>query len=187
MDPGLSWIPSSYFSIKVSQNNMPQMVDNIKRSWNASFPESSFDFFFLDDFYNRQYQQDTRFGHLFTLFSSLAIFIACIGLFGLTAYSAARRTKEIGVRKVLGASVQSIISLLTWDVVKLILVSSLVAIPLAYFFIGQWLNRYAFRVQLTWWQFVLPVIALVAIAVATTFYLTFRAALTNPTNSLRNE
>jgi len=187
MDPALSWIPSSYFSIKVSQNNMPQMFDNIKATWNNSFPESSFDFFFLDDFYNRQYRQDTQFGHLFTLFSSLAIFIACIGLFGLTAYSAARRTKEIGVRKVLGASVQSIISLLTWDVVKLILVSSLVAIPLAYIFISEWLNRYAFRVQLTWWQFVLPVFALVAIAVATTFYLTFRAALANPTSSLRNE
>jgi putative ABC transport system permease protein len=187
MDPALSWIPASYFSIKVNQNNMPQMVDHLKTSWNSSFPESSFDFFFLDDFYNRQYQQDTQFGHLFTLFSSLAIFIACIGLFGLTAYSAARRTKEIGVRKVLGASVQSIISLLTWDVIKLILVSSLVAMPLAYIFISEWLNRYAFRVQLTWWQFVLPVFALVAIAVVTTFYLTFRAALANPTSSLRNE
>ncbi|WP_184541851.1 ABC transporter permease [Mucilaginibacter sp. FT3.2] len=187
MDPALSWIPSSYFSIKVSQSNMPQMVANIQATWNNTFPESSFDFFFLDDFYNRQYQQDAQFGHLFTLFSSLAIFIACIGLFGLTAYSAARRTKEIGVRKVLGASVQSIISLLTWDVVKLILLSSLVAIPLAYIFISQWLNRYAFRVQFTWWQFVLPVVALVTIAVATTFYLTFRAALANPTSSLRNE
>ncbi|GAA3981213.1 ABC transporter permease [Mucilaginibacter dorajii] len=187
MDPALSWIPSSYFSIKVSQDDMPKMVANIKSTWNNTFPESSFDFFFLDDFYNRQYQQDTQFGHVFMLFSSLAIFIACIGLFGLTAYSAARRTKEIGVRKVLGASVKSIITLLTVDVVKLILVSSLVAIPLAYLFINQWLNRYAFKVQLTWWQFVVPVFALIGIAIATTFYLTFRAALANPTSSLRNE
>ena len=166
---------------------MIQMVDNIKSTWNDNFPESSFDFFFLDDFYNRQYNQETQFGHVFTLFSSLAIFIACIGLFGLTAYSAARRTKEIGVRKVLGASVQSIISLLTWDVVKLILVSSLFALPVAYIFINQWLNHYAFKVALTWWQFALPVFALVVIAIGTTFYLTFRAALTNPTSSLRNE
>jgi len=187
MDPTLSWIPADYFSIKVSQNNMAQMVDHIKTTWNDNFPESSFDFFFLDDFYNRQYNQETQFGHVFTLFSSLAIFIACIGLFGLTAYSAARRTKEIGVRKVLGASVQSIISLLTWDVVKLILISSLFALPVAYIFISQWLNHYAFKVTLTWWQFVLPVFALVVIAIATTFYLTFRAALTNPTSSLRNE
>lgn len=187
MDPTLSWIPADYFSVKVSQNNMQQMVDHIKSTWNENFPESSFDFFFLDDFYNRQYKQETQFGHVFTLFSSLAIFIACIGLFGLTAYSAARRTKEIGVRKVLGASVQSIISLLTWDVVKLILVSSLFALPVAYIFISQWLNHYAFKVALTWWQFVLPVFALVVIAMGTTFYLTFRAALTNPTSSLRNE
>ncbi|MGN8070835.1 ABC transporter permease [Mucilaginibacter sp. 22184] len=187
MDPTLSWIPADYFSIKVSQNNMAQMVDHIKTTWNDNFPESSFDFFFLDDFYNRQYNQETQFGHVFTLFSSLAIFIACIGLFGLTAYSAARRTKEIGVRKVLGASVQSIISLLTWDVVKLILISSLFALPVAYIFISQWLNHYAFKVTLTWWQFVLPVFALVVIAIAITFYLTFRAALTNPTSSLRNE
>ncbi|MEZ2336229.1 ABC transporter permease [Mucilaginibacter sp. RCC_168] len=187
MDPALAWIPADYFSVKVSQNNMPQMVNNIKSTWNENFPESSFDFFFLDDFYNRQYKQETQFGHVFTLFSSLAIFIACIGLFGLTAYSAARRTKEIGVRKVLGASVQSIISLLTWDVVKLILVSSLFALPMAYIFINQWLNHYAFKVSLTWWQFVLPVFALVVIAIGTTFYLTFRAALTNPTSSLRNE
>jgi putative ABC transport system permease protein len=187
MDPKLPWIPADYISIKVDGGNMRQMVDNIKATWNNTFPESSFDFFFLDDFYNRQYAQDTQFGHVFTLFASLAIFIACIGLFGLTAYSAARRTKEIGVRKVLGASVQNIISLLTWDVVKLIFISSLVAIPLAYIFINQWLNRYAFRVQLTWWQFVVPVFALVAIAVATTFYLTFRAALANPTSSLRND
>jgi putative ABC transport system permease protein len=187
MDSALSWIPADYFSVKVNQNNMAQMVNSIKSTWDNNFPESSFDFFFLDDFYNRQYQQDTQFGHIFTLFSSLAIFIACIGLFGLTAYSAARRTKEIGVRKVLGASVQSIISLLTWDVVRLILISSLFAIPVAYLFINQWLNSYAFRVTLTWWQFVLPVFALVTIAVATTFYLTFRAALANPTSSLRNE
>lgn len=187
MDPALRWIPADYFSVKVSQNNMTQMVNNIRSTWNDNFPESSFDFFFLDDFYNRQYNQETQFGHVFTLFSSLAIFIACIGLFGLTAYSAARRTKEIGVRKVLGASVQSIISLLTWDVVKLILVSSLFALPVAYIFINQWLNHYAFKVALTWWQFALPVFALVVIAIGTTFYLTFRAALTNPTSSLRNE
>lgn len=187
MDPALRWIPADYFSVKVSQNNMTQMVNNIRSTWNDNFPESSFDFFFLDDFYNRQYNQETQFGHVFTLFSSLAIFIACIGLFGLTAYSAARRTKEIGVRKVLGASIQSIISLLTWDVVKLILVSSLFALPVAYIFINQWLNHYAFKVALTWWQFALPVFALVVIAIGTTFYLTFRAALTNPTSSLRNE
>lgn len=187
MDPKLPWIPADYISVKINGGNMRQMVNNIQAAWDNTFPGSPFDSVFLDDFYNRQYAQDTQFGHLFTAFASLAIFIACIGLFGLTAYAAARRTKEIGVRKVLGASVQNIISLLTWDIVKLIIISGLVAIPIAYVFISQWLDGYAFRVALTWWQFVLPVLTLLGIAVATTIFLTFKAALANPVGSLRNE
>lgn len=166
---------------------MKDKVSDIKRIWNQFFPESSFDCFFLDDFYNRQYQQDIRFGHNFMLFAALAVFIACMGLLGLTAYSTARRTKEIGVRKVLGASVQHIVSLLTGNVIRLILLCSLPAIPLTWILTRQWLNGYAFRVPLTWWQFVLPVIMLVAIAIITTAWLTIRAAMANPTMSLRDE
>ena len=187
MDPGLGWIPTDYYSVKITNGNVPNIVSSVKSTWSTFFPESSFDFFFLDDFYNRQYAQEIQFGRIFMLFSSLAIFIACMGLFGLTAYSTARRTKEIGVRKVLGASVSDIMSILTADLVKMILLCSIIAIPTAYFFIEQWLQGYAFRVDLVWWQFVLPVITLMLIAVCTISYLTYRAALSNPAITLRDE
>jgi len=187
MDPKLGWVPTEYYSVKMANANVQGVVSNVKREWDSFFPESSFDYFFLDELYNRQYFQDVQFGRIFMLFSSLAIFIACMGLFGLTAYSTARRTKEIGVRKVLGASVSNIMSLLTMDVIKLILICSMIAIPVAWLFIGQWLQSYAFRVGLNWWQFALPVASLIIIAVCTISYLTYKAAHSNPVRTLRDE
>lgn len=187
MDPKLPWIPARYFSVKTNTENARQVIAGIRDNWNRYFPESSFDYFFLDDFYNSQYQQETQFGSTFMLFSSLAIIIACMGLFGLTAYTTSRRTKEIGVRKVLGASVRHIMSILTWDVIRLILACSVVAIPAAYFLIRQWLNSYAFKVPLTLWQFVIPIFTLIAITLLTISYLTFRAALLNPAVTLKDE
>jgi putative ABC transport system permease protein len=187
MDPKLNWVPAQYYSIKVNTSQMPAMINGLQRAWGDFFPESSFDYFFLDEFYGRQYQQDIQFGHIFMLFSSLAVFIACMGLFGLTAYATARRTREIGVRKVLGASAQNIITLLTQDVLKLILFSSVFAIPAAVFLIHKWLQGYAFRAAITWWQLLLPVVTLLVIAIATTFYLTYKAAMTNPVSTLKDE
>ena len=187
MDPGFSWVPVNYVSVKFSSNNPEAIINSIKTNWSASFPESSFDWFFLDDFYNNQYQQDLQFGKLFMLFAGLAILIACMGLFGLTAYSTSRRIKEIGVRKVLGASAGNIISILTMDAVKLVIFSSVLALPLAWLFIQQWLNGYAFRAEITWWEFAAPVAALLIISVATIGYITYKAALANPVRSLRDE
>jgi putative ABC transport system permease protein len=187
MDPALSWIPTNYYSVKFKGNNTSQVVSVIKSNWNNYFPESSLDWFFLDDFYNRQYQQDVQFGRFFLGFSSLAILIACMGLFGLTAYSTSRRIKEIGVRKVLGASVGNIASILTLDAVKLVLLSSLLALPVSYIFIQEWRNSYAFKAALTWWQFALPVVSLLFISMATISYLTVKAARVNPIRSLRDE
>lgn len=187
MDPAFRWVPINYYSVKFSSSDPGQIISNIKNIWNNYFPESSLDWFFLDDFYNDQYQQDMQFGKLFSLFSGLAILIACMGLFGLTAYSTSRRIKEIGVRKVLGASVGHIISILTIDAVKLVLFSSLLALPLAWLFIEQWLQAYAFKATLTWWEFVAPVAALLFISMATIGYITYKAALLNPITSLRDE
>jgi putative ABC transport system permease protein len=187
MDPKLNWIPTNYYSINFKGNNTGQIIPAIKKAWNSYFPESSLDWFFLDDFYNTQYQQDVQFGRIFMLFSCIAILIACMGLFGLTAYSASRRIKEIGVRKVMGASVGSIVSLLTLDSVKLVLFSGLLAMPVSFLFIEQWLNSYAFRVGLTWWQFIVPVTVLLVISVATIAFITFKAAVVNPISSLRDE
>ena len=188
MDPVLQWVPTDYFSVKAAPGrHMRATVAELKRNWDRFFPESSFDSFFLDESYNRQYQQEVQFGHNFLLFAALAIFVACMGLYGLTAWSTARRNKEIGVRKVLGASVRSIVTLLTWDVIRLILFCSLIAMPVALILVDRWLQGYAFRVRLSLWQFVLPIAALVAIALMTTAWLTVRAALANPASTLKEE
>ncbi|MGZ3872757.1 MAG: ABC transporter permease [Mucilaginibacter sp.] len=187
MDPALDWIPTNYYSIKFGTAHTGEIIAGIKATWNNYFPESSLDWFFLDDFYNRQYQQDLQFGKLFLLFSSLAILIACMGLFGLTAYSTARRVKEIGVRKVLGASVGQITAILTLDAVKLVLLSAVLALPVSFLFIGEWMQGYAFKAALTWWQFIFPVAALLIISVSTISYITFKAAIVNPIKSLRDE
>lgn len=117
----------------------------------------------------------------------MAIFIACLGLFGLTSYSTARRTKEIGVRKVLGASVFSILSLLVWDLLRLVLLAALVAFPVSWYLIHTWLASYAFRIELNPAHWLIPILILTVIALATISYLTLKAALANPTNALRSE
>ncbi|MBL4678670.1 MAG: ABC transporter permease [Mucilaginibacter sp.] len=187
MDPNLTWVPLKFISVEVNQSQAVSSGEKLGSMWADFFPESSFDYFFLDDFYARQYEQDIHFGQVFMLFSSIAIIIACLGLFGLTAYATARRKKEIGVRKVLGASARSIVRLLTFDVLKLILVASLVALPVAAVMVYQWLKGYAFKVQTTWWQFVLPVVLLMLISFLATAYLTYKAAMINPVRTLRDE
>ena len=187
MDPAYRWIPTEYFSIKLQTGDMTGTVAKVRQVWDQLFQESSFDYFFLDDYYDRQYKQERQFSRIFSVFSSLAVFIACLGLFGLTAYNTARRTKEIGVRKVLGATVGHIISLLTWESVRLILISCVAALPVAFLLITQWQQGYAFRAGLAWWQFAVPVLALIGIAVVTTGWLVFRAAVTNPSVTLKEE
>jgi putative ABC transport system permease protein len=187
MDPKLGWIPTDYYSVRITSGHEHAVAAEIKTLWGRYFPESSFDFFFLDDFYNAQYRQDIGFGRIFLLFSALAIVIACMGLFGLTAHATRRRTKEIGVRKVLGASVSQVLSLLVRESIQLVCACSLLGLPLAYLFIGEWLHNYAFRVELTWWQFVLPVVVLLLIALATIGVLAVKAAQTNPVKTLRED
>ncbi len=172
---------------KVNSTDIKGDVDKVSGVWSQLFPESSFDYFFLDEFYDHQYKKDRQFGRIFGWFSFLAIVIACLGLFGLTAYTVARRTKEIGVRKVLGAAPIGIAGLLTWEGVSLLLCSALPALPLAYWMTREWVNGYAFRAPLTWWQFVLPVFLLIIITLFTTGYLTFQVATRSPVQSLKEE
>lgn len=183
MDPALGWVPVNYFSIRLTADRL----DDVQAVWNRFFPESSFDAFYLDDFYNRQYRQDAQFSRIVGVFSAQAIFIACLGLFGLTAYATRRRTREIGIRRVLGAGIPGILVLLTWDIVRLILFCSFVAIPLAIWLVARWLDTYAFRAPLSWWQLALPVPILILLALATTGWLSLRAALANPVQSLKEE
>ena len=187
MDPDYSWIPITYFSIKINTHDLQKVIGQIRERWEVFFPESSFDYFFLDEFFNWQYVADQQYGRTFATFSLLAIFIACMGLFGLTMFTTINRTKEIGVRKVLGASVGNIVGILNFELVKLILASSIIGIPLTFYLINKWLDGYAFKTELSWWIFFLPVVIVLAIAILTTSFLTVKAAMANPTDSLKYE
>jgi putative ABC transport system permease protein len=187
MDPDYSWIPITYFSVKIVTDNPSAVIDDIHERWNVFFPESSFDYFFLDDFFNSQYMADQQYGRTIATFSFLAIFIATMGLFGLTMFTTTSRTKEIGVRKVLGASVVTVFMMLNKEHIKLILISTIIALPLAYFLIGKWLDTYAFRLDLQWWMFVLPIMIVLVLSILATSYITVMAAVANPARSLRCE
>jgi putative ABC transport system permease protein len=137
--------------------------------------------------YNKQYQADQQFGRVFGIFSGLAIFIACLGLFGLSSLTAIQRTKEIGVRKVLGASVNSILTLVSKDYIILMGVAIIMATPLTWWIMSRWLQDFANRISLSWWIFALPSLLVMFIAFITVSFHTIRVARTNPTKSLRYE
>jgi putative ABC transport system permease protein len=142
---------------------------------------------FLDDRFKDVYRADQQVTTMVSVLAVLSIFISCLGLFGLASYSAEKRIKEIGIRKVMGASVQSIISLLSKHFIRLVIVSNLLAWPLAWFAIHRWLEDYAYRIPMSWWVFVIAGVLAMAIALITVSILAFRAAVTNPVNSLRTE
>ncbi|MBB6110513.1 putative ABC transport system permease protein [Mucilaginibacter lappiensis] len=176
-----------YVSIKISTTNLPQTIADLKKTWAAFFPGDQFDYFFLDQYFNEQYQTDQRFGQVFGVFTGIAIFVACLGLFGLVSYTIVQRTKEIGIRKVLGATVNSILTLLYKDFAALVIISFVVSAPLAWYAINQWLQTYAFRVDIGPLLFLVPFLIVMVIAFATVSYLSVKAALTNPVKSLKTE
>lgn len=176
-----------YYSLKMATKDYPAALKEVQAVWKQAFNNSPFDYFFLDDFFNVQYQADQQFGKVFSLFAGLAILIACLGLFGLSSYMTLQRTKEIGVRKVLGASVQNIARLLSKDFARLILLASIIILPIIYFGMQQWLENYAFRIEIQWWLLVLPIVLVWSLAFVTIIFQTVKAALANPVKSLRNE
>ncbi len=172
-------------SVKLSTANLPQTIDKLKANWKAFFPGDQFDYFFLDQHFNEQYHADRQFGAVFAAFTGIGIFVACLGLFGLVSYTIVQRTKEIGIRKVLGASVNIILQLLYKDFAQLLAIAFLIATPLALYAGNQWLDTYAFKIHMSWWLFVVPFLTVTIIAFATVSYLTVKAALTNPVVSLK--
>src|SRR5262249_42771369 len=146
-----------------------------------------FEYYFLDDAFNAQYKSDTQFGQIFALFAALAIAISCLGLWGLASFTTSQRLKEIGVRKVLGASVLNIVYMLCSQFMKLIVVASIVALPLAWYGMDTWLAQFAFRIGIGWPLFVLPLIALAVIALLTVGIQVMKGAMTNPAKVLRSE
>ena len=176
-----------YISVKTNTQQANQTIEYVKAQWNKFFPGNTFEYFFLDDHFNNQYKADQRFGQVFGLFTTLAILVACMGLFGLASFTTLQRTKEIGIRKVLGASVSGILKLLYKEFAVLLVIAFVVAAPLAWLTTYNWLKGYAFRNDIQWTYFALPFIAIIAIALITVSFQSIKAAVANPVKSLRTE
>lgn len=177
----------NYLIVHMSPGNMQQVLASVERSWKKLNPTEPFEYSFLDQDFEKNYEADNRLAALVRNFMIVAITICCLGLFGLAAFSAEQRTREIGIRKVLGASVTSIVGMLSRDFVKLVLIGNLVAIPLAWYIMNQWLQEFAFRTTLSWWLFAIAVALSLLIAIFTVSYQAVKAALMNPVKSLRSE
>ncbi len=176
-----------YFSFKINLSNIPQSIEHIQSAYIATFPGNPFDFFFLDDEFNSQYQADLRFGKMFSAFCLIAMFIACLGLFALVSFSTTLRIKEIGIRKILGARMRNLMLLLSKEYLILIVIANLLAIPMIAFGARYWLASYAFKVQVGFDLFIIPLIVLLLISIFTVGYRIYVTAKTNPVDSLRAE
>ncbi len=167
--------------------NIGETMPEIESLYESYFPGNPFDYYFMDEYFDRQYKADKQFGKIFTSFSIIAVVIACLGLFGLASFTLKLRVKEIGVRKVLGATVNSIVMMIYKDYVKLVLIATVIGLPLVYFALQNWLEGYANRISITADLFLVPIILLLLITLATISYQSFLAATNNPTKSLRTE
>ncbi|HYF31246.1 MAG TPA: ABC transporter permease [Chitinophagaceae bacterium] len=177
----------AYVAVRVKPGDISAYLSRLENTWKQFAPNTPFDYSFLDSEFASLYQSEQRLGTVFTVFTILSIFIACLGLFGLAAYTAERRVKEIGVRKLLGASVNSLVALLSKEFVKLVIISAFIAFPLAGWAMYQWLQDFAYRISLGWWVFLVSGLVALVIAVATVSVQALKAASANPVNSLRTE
>ncbi|UCE42102.1 MAG: ABC transporter permease [Candidatus Aminicenantes bacterium] len=176
-----------YVFIKLESGNIPNTIADIKSIWGTFFPDTPFEYHFLDEAYDKLYRTEQRMGTLFNYFTVLAILISCLGLFGLASFMAEKRTKEIGIRKVLGASLSGIVVLLNKQFTKWILIANLVSWPIAYYAMFKWLQGFAYRIKLEFWTFALAAMIALAIAMMTVSYQSIKAALADPADSLRYE
>ncbi len=179
--------PQPRISILLKAGNLSDNISLLKQTWASVAPGQDFDYKFLDGAIAAQYQQEQRTNMIVQIASGLSIFIACMGLFGLATLTVVKRVKEIGIRKVLGANVSSIVKLLSVDFVKLVLIAAIIASPVAWWAMNKWLQDFNYRVDINWWVFVLAGLAAMLIALATVSYHAIKAALVNPVKSLKSE
>ncbi|MFT3911713.1 MAG: ABC transporter permease [Ferruginibacter sp.] len=177
----------TYTIARVETAQTKAALDKIESKWRSFAAATPFDYSFLDEEFNALYQSDQRMGSVFSLFTILSIFVACLGLFGLATYTAERRTKEIGIRKVLGASVQGVVSLLSKDFLKLVFIAAIIAFPVSWWAMNKWLQDFAYRININWIVFVVSGIAVLLIALLTVSFQAIKAAVANPVKSLRTE
>jgi putative ABC transport system permease protein len=177
----------STVSVKINGDKAKESIAFIQSTWKTIFPEHPFEYQFLDDHFKEVYRTDAQITQMVGILAALAILISCLGLFGLASYSAERRIKEIGVRKVLGASISNIVNLLSRHFIKLVLIANLIAWPIAWITVNRWMQDYAYRLPMSWWVFLLAGIVALVIALVTVSLLAAKAAMANPVESLRTE
>ena len=174
-------------AMRINSKNIPALISEVEKKWKSMDPGQPFSYTFLDADFNKIYTADQRTGKLFITFAIFAIFIACLGLFGLVTYAAEQRIKEIGIRKVLGASVGEIVTMVSKDFIKLVLIASVIAFPVAWWMMNKWLQSFAYRINISWWVFALAGLLTIAIAMITVSFQAIKAAMANPVKSLRTE
>lgn len=181
--------PSGHFQacVRITSQNIPETLAFLETQWKIIYPEFPFEYRFLDDTIQNQYRTEQSIGRIVTVFTVLALFISCLGIFGLSAYTAEQRTKEIGIRKVLGASVSNIITHISKEFIILVIIANIIAWPLAYYFLNQWLQSFPFRTNIGLWIFALTGLTVLTISLLTTSWQIIRAAVANPVDSLRYE
>jgi putative ABC transport system permease protein len=176
-----------YLSLAINSDDIPATLAALEETWQNLAPQRPFEFFFLDESFDQQYRAEVRFGQLFLYFAGLAIFIACLGLLGLISYTIVQRTREIGVRKVLGATESSIVRLLSKDFLMLILIAFVIATPIAWYTLQQWLADFPYRTPMPWWVFALAGLTATFIAMLTVSFQSVKAAVSNPVDALRSD
>jgi putative ABC transport system permease protein len=173
--------------MRIDMSKPKDVLKLVAENWQKYFPEYNLEYNFIDKKLQEQYKSEERFAKFFLYFSILSLLIACLGLFGLTAYAAQQRTKEIGIRKVLGASVNGIVTLISKDFLKLVSIAALIAFPLSWWIMNKWLDDFAYRIHIGWWIFVVAGCVVLLIALITVSFQAIKAALANPVKSLRTE
>ena len=175
----------SYYSVKVNTSDLEKTMAGIEGFWKEVFPGNPFQYFFLDDFFNRQYKNDRDFRLMFTSFAALAFVIASLGLFGLSSYSVLQQAKEIGIRKVLGAATVDVYIKLSFNFIKLVLVANLIALPLTYFAAESWLSNFAFHITVKWWMYIIPSLLIILLSLLVISYEVLKSSMVNPVKLIR--
>jgi putative ABC transport system permease protein len=178
---------ASLMMIKVSGNDLSHTISFLRDKWKSFAPHRPFEYHFMDEDFNKLYNSEIRTGKVFNIFSAIAILLACLGLFGLSSFTARQRMKELGIRKVLGASMGNIFLLLSSGFIKLFLIAYFFALPVAWYAMYYWLKDFAYRIQLSWWMFALTGVIVLAITLFTISFQSVHSALANPIKSLRTE
>ena len=173
--------------IKLETKNISATLQSVKTIWEQTFPNFVYEYRFLDDKVANFYKQENQLSQLYKIFAAIAIFLSCLGLYGLASFMAVQKIKEVGIRKVLGATVGNIVYLFSKEFIVLIAIAFLIATPLAWYFMNRWLQNYVYRIDISWWLFAAGGLGALFIALATVSFQAIKAAIANPVKSLRSE